>query len=170
MIIVRPSAPFQMVCITDPGLDDIAPEKMVRYANDRDITGLELDKSAGDPTVFTCLPLMPEWEHLAVDPGPHEWWHLFATHVSAIKPAPVEIKWVTRHGDKVIDDDCRKLVPRDVVREVAETVIAWASADGDTVPFELPVTSWATGRTKRAALHAMNARTTTTASDEDSSS
>ena len=169
MIIVRPTEPFRVVCLSDPALDEVPAQKMIEYGARRDISILDLDKLTQQPTVFECDPLKPEYEHLAAgDMGPFEAWGIFSTHVRSIKPAPVEIKYITRQGDKVIDPDAQKLISPRVYNEVANVIIQRADSDGADVPFSVQDTSWQTARTQRAALRAMSARTTTTANETSS--
>ena len=177
MIITRPSDPVRFVVLADPALDEIPRETLMRYSITRDISLLDLDALSSPATVFTALPLQPQYVHLIVDAPPPARWHVFSTHVTAIDPTPPGVEWVLRGGDKVIDGDAQNAIPLNVVEEAAGVIREWASSDGHDVPFSPPDTSWQTARVQRTALRAMGpgaaAPTTETASgtaDADSSS
>ncbi|MCP4640603.1 MAG: hypothetical protein GY851_09230 [bacterium] len=168
MLIVRPSADFRVVSMNDPALDPVPRETMYEYGNTRNIDLLKLDELPDKPTVFVCRPLQSQFEHLAENPTPLQRWLVFATHVRNIEEFPVDIKRVERNGEDVIDNDMQDVIPPEFVREIADVIIEWASADGDTLPFSPPDSAWGTQRTQRVALAAMTARMDEAASTKPS--
>jgi hypothetical protein len=138
---------FDLIYVHDPALA-VLPDEMVSQwiVRGRNIEDLVLTRCEEQPTIFKCRPLQTKWEHLVdqVASGlSGACWQIFKRHVVSVKNysengKPV-VEW-TDEDHKAVDDKCRENIPRDVVADIATTIVN--KANEATQGFTLPDTFW----------------------------
>lgn len=168
MHINRPNQPIDVVVSTDPALDEVSYTDMAKYFNSRNLDDLPMDKLSAKPTIYHCKPLQTKYEDFAEEPTAMQRWMIFATHCDRVSnpwPGLAENFEKTKtHGETVLADGLREIIPRSVVKEVVDVIIQAADCDGVTLPFAQPDTSWQGGRMRRA-VHLVTSVSTDTASE-----
>lgn len=165
---------FELIYLHDPALDVFSEEEVVKWHNaGRDISMLDLKRCVSEPpTIFTCYPLKPDFQHIldadTVDELAHGKlamgvaWNVFRTHVKAAKDYNDEqgkplLEW-TDGAKPIIKDECLGNIDKDVLIDIALTILRKA---GDIkANFTLPDTFWGT-RIRSRLLRASDADTKT---------
>ena len=165
MLSARLNDTFQIVSWKDPAFDNIDDTILNQYIQTRDISILELEKLEVQPSVFECLPLQTEYEHLtqmALTDNTTASWRIFQTHVKSASnfnhPNGKQIlKWKPdAKGNQIIDDECRKHVHISTYTEIPGVIVEKANK-GDYGPFVVPDT-FARDRIRLRARLAISAR------------
>jgi len=160
MLRQRLAADKKVVSLYDPALQQIEQTLVLRYGLTRDYSLIEGKFVDELPAVFTLTPLKQEHEHLTESPA-----ILFQYYVKKVENVPPQ--WVAfdtaPNNKQFLSDESMKCYPRDVVNEIANLVIQFASRDGEAIPFSLP-DGWKDYRREAQLLRAMSAHSATNAS------
>lgn len=161
MITKRLTASRRAVSLQDTALLDLPRETLKRYEASRDIDDLgDLSSLSEKPTIFHFEPLRVEHEHYIDLIDSSILWRIFSIYVIKIENLILddgqEIVWSETNGERRIKDECRELIPRDIVMEIAGVIIQAASKDGAAVPFSSRATSWEETRAQALIFRAMD--------------
>ena len=165
MLNQRLTSRIKVVSIYDDALLEVDDKKMTQYTQTRDIDVIkdEMEKLTSKVTVFHCLPLQADREYLidgVLESESHASWAIFKHHVKRIENfnkddgTPI-LKLDT---DETVHNDCRELIPRDIVQEIAGVIIR--KGNESTKPFMMPDT-WLRTRILSRHLRAQRASTET---------
>ncbi len=166
MLTSRLNEPFSAVSWHDPALAEIDDEVLRNYLLTRDFSKLPLEGLSTQPTIFECLPLQQEWEHLperALTAGAEAMWRVFATHVQSASAfdhsngKPILKFKSGPDGVRVVDDKCRKDIPMQIVQEISGVIVERAMR-GPYSPFTVPDT-FSRERTRLKLHRALFAKT-----------
>jgi hypothetical protein len=164
----RLTAEFDLIYVHDEALISL-PDDMVRQwiVKGRKIEDLDLTKCQEKPTIFKCRPLKTDSEHLAdmvLSQASAACWQVFKNHVKAAEncndPHGKPLLSWTDDRDPVLKDECRDVMPKDVVSDIAAVIIG--KSEESSAVFTVPATWWGL-RARSRMLHA------STAGEEDAS-
>ncbi len=165
MLTARLNTSFKIVSYHDPAFDEMDDIVLNKYIQTRDISILDIENLETQPTVFDCLPLQQEYEHLpqrVLTDSAGASWSIFKTHVQGAKDfLHTDGKQILKfknnsEGIRILDDKCRKDISPSLVSEIAGVIVERASK-GDYGPF-LVSDTFARERIRLRARLAFNAR------------
>jgi hypothetical protein len=108
-----------------------------KYARTRDLSLLDFSKLTEQPTIFSVMPLLPEYEYMlgsCLGGDFHSLRHLVRHHIVAATQAP-EFIWETHKGRKILSEDsCNEFLSIENINELFQ-VVQEGSTRGQIIPF-----------------------------------
>ena len=141
---------FRVVSIDDSLLDDVPAKVMRQYVYTRDFAVLEpeLQKLPKPPTIYTAIPLRPEYDNLAQMLTAENLKSIFAAHVQNIENPDFPGIFVEKEGRRTIKTEAMDEFPNGPIEEIA-SIIVHKGRFVDRTPF-LQQDTWVQGRILRA--------------------
>ena len=150
----RPIDRFNLISTQDEAFDSLSEDVVKAYADsnrDWDVISPHIAKMTPKPVVFSCDPLRPAYDSIAMTGTISDLKTIFAAHVKGMENAPEELRPVLiRDGERTfLDASYVDVLPLAWVIDIAGAIIG--RGVGDTTPFSLPVGFWQR-RTRRLVM------------------